>query len=232
MLKDTVKWFHLALGHPGKSRLKASINARYHSQSLSHAIETFRCEACTEHKADTRGWGLLPEREVTAEPFSEVAVDLIGPWKVNVGKRTLEFNALTCIDMTSNLVKLARIKNKTSRHVSHLFARNWLARYPRPDKCIHDNGGEFIGQEFQAVLRDHEIRSANTTSKNPQANAVCERMHQTVANILRTLLHGTRLKSEGQANDIIDEALVLAMYAMRSTVHTTLCSTAGSALDV
>ena len=112
--------------------------------------------------------------------------------------------------------------------MSHLFARNWLARYPRPDKCIHDNGDEFIGQEFQALLRDHEIRSANTTSKNSQANAVCERMHQTVANILRTLLHGHKLKSESQANDMIDEALALAMYAMRSTVHTTLGSSPGS----
>ena len=92
----------------------------------------------------------------------------------------------------------------------YLLEIGWL-----PDKCIHDNGGKFIGQEFQAVLRDHEIRSANTTSKNPQANAVCERMHQTVANILRTLLHGHKLKSESQANDIIDEALALAMYAMR-----------------
>ena len=77
-------------------------------------------------------------------------------------------------------------------------------------------------------MRDHEIRSANTTSKNPQANAVCERMHQTVANILRTLLHGHKLKSESQANDMIDEALALAMYAMRSTVHTTLGSSPGS----
>ncbi len=31
-------------------------------------------------------------------------------------------------------------------------------------------------------------------AKNPQSNAVCERMHQTVGNVLRTLLHGNPLQ--------------------------------------
>ena len=74
----------------------------------------------------------------------------------------------------------------------------------------------------------YEIQIANTTSKNPQANAVCERMHQTVANVLRTLLHGKRVTTETQANDIMDEALAMAMYAMRATVHTTLGTSPGA----
>jgi len=55
-------------------------------------------------------------------------------------------------------------------------------------------------------------------------------MHQTVGNVLRTLLHGepprdvTRLKSK----DFIDEALSIAMHAMRTGVHTTLGSSPGS----
>ena len=204
------------------------MKARYYSRHLSSECRQFKCEDCQKHKADGRGWGLLPEREVTAEPFEEVAVDLIGPWKIPVGNRTVEFNALTCIDMASNLVELVRIKNKTSSHVSHKFAQTWLARYPRCEKVIHDNGGEFIGPEFQSVLRAYEIRSANTSSKNPQANAVCERMHQTVANILRTLLSDTKPKNVTHANEIIDEALALAMFALRATIHTTLGSSPGS----
>jgi len=228
MVKDAVKWFHLALGHPGYARTYDTMRSRYYSQHLSYECRQFKCEDCQKHKADGRGWGLLPEREVTAEPFEEVAVDLIGPWKIPVGNRTVEFNALTCIDMASNLVELVRIKNKTSSHVSHKFAQTWLARYPRYEKVIHDNGGEFIGPEFQSVLRAYEICSANTSSKNPQANAVCERMHQTVANILRTLLSDAKPKNVTHANEIIDEALALAMFALRATIHTTLGSSPGS----
>ena len=114
MVKDAVKWFHLALGHPGYARTYDTMRSRYYSRHLSSECRKFKCEDCQKHKADGRGWGLLPEREVTAEPFEEVAVDLIGPWKIPVGNRTVEFNALTCIDMASNLVELVRIKNKTS----------------------------------------------------------------------------------------------------------------------
>jgi len=47
---------------------------------------------------------------------------------------------------------MIRINNKSSQHISEQFANVWLARYPSPNRCIHDNGGEFIGHEFQTLL--------------------------------------------------------------------------------
>ena len=32
------------------------------------------------------------------------------------------------------------------------FENDWLARYPRPERCIHDNGGEFTGIPFIHML--------------------------------------------------------------------------------
>ena len=78
MVKDAVKWFHLALGHPGYARTYDTMRSRYYSRHLSSECRKFKCEDCQKHKADGRGWGLLPEREVTAEPFEDVVVDLIG----------------------------------------------------------------------------------------------------------------------------------------------------------
>jgi hypothetical protein len=88
---------------------------------------------------------LLPEREVRAIPFEECAVDLIGPWIIQVRNRPYEFNALTVIDNVSNLVELVRIDEKTAAHVARKFAQVWLSRYPWPARCVHDNGGEFVG---------------------------------------------------------------------------------------
>jgi hypothetical protein len=39
-------------------------------------------------------------------PWEEVTIDLIGPLKVKVNGQQVGFNALTCIDKASNLVKL------------------------------------------------------------------------------------------------------------------------------
>ena len=41
MLKDTVHWFHLALGHPGASRLKALISASYCNPRLHSVIQKY-----------------------------------------------------------------------------------------------------------------------------------------------------------------------------------------------
>ena len=40
-------------------------------------------------------------------------------------------------------------------------------------------------------------------------------MHQTVGNVLRTLLHGEPPQNIANAKDYIDEALSIAMHAMR-----------------
>ena len=48
-------------------------------------------------------------------------------------------------------------------------------------------------------------------AKNPQSNAIYERMHQTVTNVLRTLVHTNPPQNMTQARDIIDNALATAM---------------------
>jgi hypothetical protein len=50
-------------------------------------------------------------------------------------------------------------------------------------------------------------------------------MHQTVTNVLRTLVHTNPPRNMTQARDIIDNALATAMHAMQTAVATTLGST-------
>jgi hypothetical protein len=72
------------------------------------------------------------------------------------------------------------------------------------------------------------IKDICSTSKNPQSNAICERMHQTVENILRILVHSNPPNNMSSAKDIVDDALATAMHAMRTTVATTLGSAPGA----
>lgn len=134
----------------------------------------------------------------------------------------MEFNALTCIDSVTNLVELIHIDNKMSRHVAQQFENVWLSRYPRPNRCIHDRSGEFIGEEFQEKLQQHAIDDVPITVKNPQANSICERIHQTVANVLRTSCELTTPQNETHSRQMVDDALATAMYATRCAVARTL----------
>jgi hypothetical protein len=53
-------------------------------------------------------------------------------------------------------------------------------------------------------------------------------MHQTVTNVLRTLVHTNPPQNMTKARDIIDDALATAMHAMQTTIATTLRSTPGA----
>jgi hypothetical protein len=53
-------------------------------------------------------------------------------------------------------------------------------------------------------------------------------MHQTVGNVLRTLLHGDPLQNIANAAQYVDEALSIAMHAMQAGVHSTLDSSPGN----
>ncbi len=135
---------------------------------------------------------------------------------------------MTCIDTALNLFKLIRIDNKTAKHISDKFIQSWLCQYTCPVQCLHDKGGEFIRQNFQWLLEIFSIKDVCLTSKNLQSNAICERMHQTVTNVLRTLVHTNPQQYVTQARDIIDDALATAMHAMQTTVATTLRSMPGA----
>jgi hypothetical protein len=53
-------------------------------------------------------------------------------------------------------------------------------------------------------------------------------MHQTVGNVLRTLLHGEFPPNLATAKEFVDESLSIAMHAMRVGIHTALGSSPGN----
>ena len=103
-----------------------------------------------------------------------------------------------------------------------------MDRYPWPKICIHDNGGEFTGWEFQNLLRATSIKDVPTTSRNPQENAICERMHQKVVNLLPVLLYTNPPSTVANAADLIYQAISTEIHSMRVNVTTTLKGSPGS----
>ena len=109
-----------------------------------------------------------------------------------------------------------------------LFENNWLARYPQPSHCIHDNGGEFTGAASLHMLRANGIKDVTTTVKNPQANAKFERLHQSISITLLTMLHTYPPNNIDQTNDIMDTCFATAAYASKVAIHCTLNMSPGA----
>ena len=70
--------------------------------------------------------------------------------------------------------------------------------------------------------QDYGITRRPITTRNPQANSILERAHQTIGNILRTFQVNNQ---QLEQNDPWDGILSAVIFAMRSTVHTTMQAT-------
>jgi hypothetical protein len=78
------------------------------------------------------------------------------------------------------------------------------------------------------MLQQYDIKHRPTTVKNPQANTMCERMHQAVGNSLRVLRQWTPPNHLDDAQLLVDTALANAVYATRATFHGGLLTTPGA----
>ena len=70
---------------------------------------------------------------------------------------------------------------------------------------------------------DYGLTTRPITARNPQANSIIERVHQTLGNIIRTMeLYKQELDKENPFGGI----LAATMFAIRSTYNTTTQATA------
>ena len=129
------------------------------------------------------------------------------------------------VDACTGWSEFARIDTAASLVVSKIFDREWLCRYARPRKVVHDNGNAFMGCEFQELLESYGIESKPTTVKNPTANGIVERIHGTLEEQLRATVF-----SDDWSDDIntLIQACAFALRAAspaRCTSETLNCLT-------
>ena len=85
---------------------------------------------------------------------------------------------------------------------------------------MHDNCNEFLGPEFIDMLSKNNIQSVPTTVKNPQSNAVVERLHQTLKTTIAISLSENPPTSFEEVSSLIHRKCAAAQFAIRATVHT------------
>jgi hypothetical protein len=100
-----------------------------------------------------------------------------------------------------------------------------LSRYPRCWYIIYDNGSKFK-LNFECLSIKYGIKHEPTTKKNPQANGILERLHQVLAQMLRTAELDMAKVTPNDANVFLDNAA----WAICSTYHTVLKASPGAAI--
>jgi Integrase zinc binding domain len=218
-----LSWYHEYLLHPGQTRTEKTIRNTMTWPGLTQDVERLcsTCPVCQSTKRERKIYSLLPPKIAESDPWVMVCVDLVGAFTIKTLLKTHSLLALTMIDPATGWFEIAKANDKSAASIQDLFHNTWLARYPRPQFIVFDNGGEFK-REFKQMCNIYGIIAKPTTSHNPQANSIIERVHKVVNEMLRSF----DLEKESLEEDYtFDYFLQSTAWAIRSTYHTTLQAT-------
>ena len=218
--QKTIDWYHQILCHPGITRTEATIRQHFDWKGLRTMVLATckKCELCQKAKVTNQKYGKLPAKQAEENPWDTLCVDLIGPYKIQrKGKEDLKLWCLTMIDPATGWFEMEQIENKTAAEVADICETTWFTRYPLPQRITLDRGTEFMAEFAKMVKNDYGLKLKPITTRNPQANAIIERVHQTIGNIIRTFNVQTM-----DENNPWTGILAATMFAVRATFHTTL----------
>ena len=221
--KTIVNWYHSQLCHPGETRTEQTIRQHFWFNNLREVVHEVckKCIICQRTKVSFKKYGHLPAKVAESEPWEILCVDLIGPYTIKRrGKEPLKLWCITMIDPATSWFEMKEIQNKEAITTANIVEQTWLTRYPIPQIITYDRGTEFMADFAEMIENDYGIKRRGTTVRNPQANAILERIHQTIGNIIRTFA-----KDNLDENDPWAGILTATMFAIRATYHTTLQAT-------
>ena len=246
--RRAVQWYHHYLQHPGHTRLEETLRAAMYWKNLRKDVRLHvkTCKSCQVNKRKKQKFGKMPTKLVVNIPWEYLCVDLIGPYTIKgKDKSELDFMCLTMIDPATSWFEMVELPvedivpttektkkakeayfDKSSLMVSNLVNKCWFCRYPRCRNIIFDNGSEFK-LHFKRLCKEFGVKPKPTTIKNPQANAILERIHLVVMTMICTAEIDM---ADSVATSDIDTLLTNVSWAIRSTYHTVLKASPGAAI--
>ena len=128
------------------------------------------------------------------------------------------------IDPATGWIEIRTVPSAWADLVANQVELAWLTSYPLLNKVLVDRGNEFLAKFREMIISDYGIMVKPITLRNPLANAILERVHQTIGNILRTFKQQNMVLDAKYQRDGI---LTSTMFALRTIVHTTTQYTPG-----
>jgi hypothetical protein len=136
------------------------------------------CQVCqmTKKEHTPKKYGLLPPKIAESEtaPWVMVCVDLVYPFTIRTPIKPHSLLALTMIDPATGRFEIVEATNKSETSIQDLFHNTWLARYPRSQFIVFNNGnmGKFK-REFKQMCNNYGINTKPTTSHNTASTSKC-----------------------------------------------------------
>ena len=140
------------------------------------------CNVCCSLKHNHKKCGPLPLKEPELIPWHALCIDLIGECPFGDKKKG---NCVTLRCMT-RWFKIAEVPNARADCTANVPVTTWLSQCPWPTEMRMGKGEEFADEVSVARKEQCAVCRKVTTTRNPQANSMVERIHQVIGNMTRS----------------------------------------------
>ena len=170
-------------GHLGKEKTRRRVLRRFFWPNVFGDVDEF-CRTCSVcQKASHKGVGKAPlmPLPVISEPFSRVAMDIVGPLLTSrAGNRYV----LVVCDYATRYPEAIPLKSCDAEHVAEKLVE-LFARVGIPREILTDQGSNFMSQLLVELYRLLHVKPIRTSPYHPQTDGLVERFNQTLKSMLR-----------------------------------------------
>ncbi|UYV65513.1 hypothetical protein LAZ67_3004557, partial [Cordylochernes scorpioides] len=176
---------HVEYNHPGVSQMTRIISTQYTWRGMTHSIAKYvkSCPTCQLIKRPKGpNYGILGQLPPVSHPFDTLSIDTIAGFsKYGSSKTYLHV-------IVDHLSRYAwTFPSKSTSTLTYLQCLKKVMQSNTPKCLLSDRAPAFTSPKFRRFLLRHGIQPLLTTSNNPQANGLCERLNATLTGKLRIL---------------------------------------------
>ncbi|UYV78300.1 hypothetical protein LAZ67_16000896 [Cordylochernes scorpioides] len=186
LIQQLLQTVHTQYNHPGISQMSRIISTQYYWQGMSKDIKqkVKTCPTCQLTKRPVGPtYGELSQPPESKEPFDLLSLDTIVGF-AKYGNTKIYLHVV--VDHFSRYAWAFPSKSTSTTTYQQVLKR--VFQDGSPKRLLTDRAPAFTSPKFRSFLLNRNIHPLLTTSNNPQANGLCERLNATLTGKLR-LLH-------------------------------------------
>ncbi|UYV69920.1 hypothetical protein LAZ67_7001199 [Cordylochernes scorpioides] len=186
LIQQLLQTVHTQYNHPGISQMSRIISTQYYWQGMSKDIKqkVKTCPTCQLTKRPLGPtYGELSQPPEAKEPFDLLSLDTIAGF-AKYGNTKIYLHVV--VDHFSRYAWTFPSKSTSTITYQQVLKR--VLQDGSPKRLLTDRAPAFTSPKFRSFLLNRNIHPLLTTSNNPQANGLCERLNATLTGKLR-LLH-------------------------------------------
>jgi transposase InsO family protein len=178
-----------AAGHPGIAGTLDLIRRHFYWPKMAAYIRRFiaYCRPCrTTRSSNAQPAGLLQPLPVPGQPWSEIAMDFVGPLPPSKSFEGVVYeNILTVTCRLTKERHFIPMKSMSARNTARVLCRDVFSKHGLPLHALSDRGPQFTSSFMRYSYKAFGVDQRLTSSYHPQANGQAENSNKGMEGFLR-----------------------------------------------